>query len=49
MQERARGSARPFGLRDQRSLTVVLATHDPAIAATCDTVVRVRDGLIDNP
>lgn len=35
-----------LGLREQRGVTIVLATHDPALAAQCDRAVQVRDGLI---
>ncbi len=35
-----------LGLRDEHGLTIVLATHDPGVAARCDHVVEIRDGLI---
>jgi putative ABC transport system ATP-binding protein len=35
-----------LGLREQRGVTIVLATHDPALAAQCDRAIQVRDGLI---
>jgi len=35
-----------LGLREQRGVTVVLATHDPALATQCDRAVQVRDGLV---
>jgi len=34
------------GLRDDRGLTVVVATHDPVVAARCDRIVRLRDGRV---
>ena len=35
-------------LREQRGMTVIVATHNPRIAARCDRVVRLLDGrLID--
>lgn len=34
-------------LRDEDGLTVVMATHDEAVADRCDRVVRIRDGQID--
>ncbi len=34
-------------LRLQRELTVVLATHDPAVASFADRVVRLIDGRLD--
>jgi len=27
-------------------MTVILATHDPQIAARCDRLIRLRDGAI---
>ncbi|QDL90730.1 ATP-binding cassette domain-containing protein [Paroceanicella profunda] len=35
-----------FGLRD-RGATLVLVTHAPELAARCDRVVGLRDGLLD--
>jgi len=35
-----------FDLSRDRSTTLVLITHDPAIAARCDRVVHIRDGRI---
>ncbi|MGH6932274.1 MAG: ABC transporter ATP-binding protein [Dongiaceae bacterium] len=35
-----------FGLRDRRGTTLVLITHDPAIAARCQRMVRLVDGRI---
>ena len=31
-------------LRDERSMTVLIATHDPIVAARCDRIVRLEDG-----
>ena len=33
-------------LREQRGTTVLLATHDPVVAARCDRLVRLQDGRI---
>ena len=35
-----------FGLREQHGTTLVLITHDPALAARCPRQVRIEDGLI---
>jgi putative ABC transport system ATP-binding protein len=35
-----------LGLRDEYGITVLVATHDHAVAARCDTVVQLVDGLI---
>ncbi len=36
-----------FAGHAQRSSTLVLVTHDPALAARCDRVVRLRSGRIE--
>jgi putative ABC transport system ATP-binding protein len=30
----------------ERGQTVVLVTHDAEVGATCDRIIRMRDGLI---
>ncbi len=35
-----------LGLRDSYGVTVVLATHDPAIAGRCDRIVKLLDGCV---
>jgi putative ABC transport system ATP-binding protein len=36
-----------FDLKRARGTTLVLVTHDPALAARCDRVVRMRSGRVD--
>lgn len=36
-----------FGLHKKAGATLVLITHDPALAQQCDRVVHLRDGLIE--
>jgi len=33
-------------LRRENQMTVVIATHDPQIAARCDRLIRLRDGAV---
>jgi putative ABC transport system ATP-binding protein len=35
-----------FSLRDTRGITIIIGTHDEALAARCDTTVRLRDGRV---
>jgi putative ABC transport system ATP-binding protein len=37
-----------LGLRAERGMTVVLATHDSQVAARCDRVVRLLDGRVSD-
>ena len=33
-------------LRRENQMTVIIATHDPQIAASCDRLIRLRDGAV---
>ena len=33
-------------LREENQMTIILATHDPQIAARCDRLIRLRDGAV---
>ena len=33
-------------LREEHSMTIVLASHDPQIAARCERLIRLRDGAV---
>ncbi len=33
-------------LRHERGMTLIVATHDTAIASACERVIRLRDGRI---
>jgi putative ABC transport system ATP-binding protein len=33
-------------LREERGMTVIIATHDPVVASRCGRVVRLRDGKV---
>lgn len=33
-------------LRERRGMTIVLATHDPLVAARCDRLIRLADGRV---
>ncbi|MGH3258578.1 MAG: ABC transporter ATP-binding protein [Streptosporangiaceae bacterium] len=35
-----------FSLHRDRGLTLILATHDPAVAVRCDRVVELSDGMV---
>jgi putative ABC transport system ATP-binding protein len=37
-----------LGLNKQSGLTLVIVTHDPAIAAQSQRIIRLRDGLVEN-
>ncbi len=36
-----------FGLRAEHGSTLILVTHSQELAARCDRIIRLRDGLID--
>lgn len=35
-----------FGLRDERGMTIIIATHDPLVASRTDRLLRLRDGRV---
>jgi lipoprotein-releasing system ATP-binding protein len=35
-----------LGLKEKHGLTVVMATHNPALAAACHRIVRLKDGRV---
>jgi putative ABC transport system ATP-binding protein len=35
-----------LGLRDQYDMTMIIATHNPELAATCDRLIRLADGQV---
>ena len=37
-----------FDLPSRRGATLALVTHDPALAARCDRIVRMRSGVVEN-
>ena len=36
-----------FDLHKRKNTTLILITHDPALASMCDRVIHMKDGLID--
>ena len=36
-----------LGLNAERGITIIFVTHDPAISAQTQRVIRLRDGLIE--
>jgi putative ABC transport system ATP-binding protein len=37
-----------FSFQEERGLTLIVATHDPAVAARCGRVIELSDGQIVN-
>jgi putative ABC transport system ATP-binding protein len=35
-----------LSLREQYSMTIIMATHNPQVAARCDRLIRLRDGRV---
>ncbi|GAA0947545.1 ABC transporter ATP-binding protein [Nonomuraea longicatena] len=35
-----------FGLRESHGMTMIIATHNPELAATCDRLIRLADGRV---
>ena len=35
-----------LALREERGTTILLAPHDPVVAARCDRLVRLQDGRV---
>ncbi|WP_406004815.1 ABC transporter ATP-binding protein [Streptomyces sp. NBC_00637] len=35
-----------FSLRERYGMTLLLSTHDPEVAVSCDRIVRLRDGRV---
>ncbi|HMH93385.1 MAG TPA: hypothetical protein VK586_20170 [Streptosporangiaceae bacterium] len=33
-------------LRQENEMTIIVATHDPQVAARCERLIRLRDGAI---
>lgn len=37
-----------FDLGREKNTTIILVTHDPAVAARCDRIIHLRDGVIES-
>jgi len=35
-----------FGLQERNGATLILVTHAPDLAARCDRIIEMRDGLV---